>query len=158
MIKQLIWTIWTPMSSVLKKADKLNLSLSLSLYINFIHQSSSPPHNLAKPSAGTIWTRKLDMNFFPKVHLSFNDWDTFSLIRWHNSRTCRTYNLVSCLDYFFKRITSNFSLFFQLIVWQLVCVLCLWGCLCDHSSHPYSGLHCVNLCISCRHYRLAAIT
>ena len=31
MIKRLIWTIWTPMSSVLKKADKLNLSLSLSL-------------------------------------------------------------------------------------------------------------------------------
>ena len=28
MIKRLIWTIWTPMSSVLKKADKLNLSLS----------------------------------------------------------------------------------------------------------------------------------
>ena len=33
MIKRLIWTIWTPMSSVLKKADKLNLSLSLSLEI-----------------------------------------------------------------------------------------------------------------------------
>ena len=31
MIKRLIWTIWTLMSSVLKKADKLNLSLSLSL-------------------------------------------------------------------------------------------------------------------------------
>ena len=30
MIKRLIWTIWTTMSSVLKKADKLNLSLSLS--------------------------------------------------------------------------------------------------------------------------------
>ena len=29
MIKRLIWTKWTPMSSVLKKADKLNLSLSL---------------------------------------------------------------------------------------------------------------------------------
>ena len=29
MIKRLIWTIWTPMSSVLKKADKPNLSLSL---------------------------------------------------------------------------------------------------------------------------------
>ena len=29
MIKWLIWTIWTLMSSVLKKADKLNLSLSL---------------------------------------------------------------------------------------------------------------------------------
>ena len=31
MITRLIWTIWTPMSSVPKKADKLNLSLSLSL-------------------------------------------------------------------------------------------------------------------------------
>ena len=30
MITRLMWTIWTPMSSVLKKADKLNLSLSLS--------------------------------------------------------------------------------------------------------------------------------
>ena len=28
MIKRLIWTIWTLMSSVLEKADKLNLSLS----------------------------------------------------------------------------------------------------------------------------------
>ena len=34
MIKRLIWTIWTPMSSVLKKADKLNLSLSL-LHLKF---------------------------------------------------------------------------------------------------------------------------
>ena len=33
MIKRLIWTIWTPMSSVLKKADKLNLSLSLSMLL-----------------------------------------------------------------------------------------------------------------------------
>ena len=31
MITWLIWTIWNPMSSVPKKADKLNLSLSLSL-------------------------------------------------------------------------------------------------------------------------------
>ena len=30
MITRLIWTIWTPMSSVPKKADKLNLSLFLS--------------------------------------------------------------------------------------------------------------------------------
>ena len=29
MIKRLIWTIWIPMSSVLRKADKLNLSLSV---------------------------------------------------------------------------------------------------------------------------------
>ena len=34
MIKRLIWTIWTPVSSVLKKADKLNLSLSLSLSLS----------------------------------------------------------------------------------------------------------------------------
>ena len=34
MITQLIWTIWTPMSSVPKKADKLNLSLSLFLLLN----------------------------------------------------------------------------------------------------------------------------
>ena len=32
MIKWLVWTIWTLMSSVLKKADKLNLSLSLCQY------------------------------------------------------------------------------------------------------------------------------
>ena len=34
MITRLIWTIWTPMSSVPKKADKLNLSLSLSIVIS----------------------------------------------------------------------------------------------------------------------------
>ena len=33
MIKWLIWTIWTAMSSVPKKADKLNLSLSLSYLV-----------------------------------------------------------------------------------------------------------------------------
>ena len=36
MIKRLIWTIWTPMSSVLKKADKLNLSLSLSSFLQYM--------------------------------------------------------------------------------------------------------------------------
>ena len=36
MIKWLIWTIWTPMSSVLKKADKLNLSLSCFTW-NHVH-------------------------------------------------------------------------------------------------------------------------
>ena len=36
MIKRLIWTIWTPMSSVLKKADKLNLSLSLTWISDYI--------------------------------------------------------------------------------------------------------------------------
>ena len=34
MIKRLIWTIWTPMSSVLKTADKLNLSLSLLMTVS----------------------------------------------------------------------------------------------------------------------------
>ena len=33
MIKRLIWTIWTPMSSVPQKADKLNLSLSKNYWI-----------------------------------------------------------------------------------------------------------------------------
>ena len=40
MIKRLIWTIWTPMSSVLKKADKLNLSLSLSFKKMHLKMSS----------------------------------------------------------------------------------------------------------------------
>ena len=31
MITRLIWTIWTPLSSVPKKANKLNLSLSASV-------------------------------------------------------------------------------------------------------------------------------
>ena len=34
MITRLIWTIWTPMSSVPQKADKLSLSLSLSRSFN----------------------------------------------------------------------------------------------------------------------------
>ena len=40
MIKRLIWTIWTPMSSVLKKADKLNLSLSPWLLKSPVHQQT----------------------------------------------------------------------------------------------------------------------
>ena len=47
MIKRLIWTIWTPMSSVLKKADKLNLSLS------FHHVGGSI--NLFMASTGDVW-------------------------------------------------------------------------------------------------------
>ena len=35
MITRLIWTIWTPMSSVPKKADKLNLSLAQSELTRF---------------------------------------------------------------------------------------------------------------------------
>ena len=42
MIKWLIWTIWTLMSSVLKKADKLNLSLSLSRSL-YIYKNSNIP-------------------------------------------------------------------------------------------------------------------
>ena len=34
MIKRLIWTIWTALSSVPKKADKLNLTLSLWLWVS----------------------------------------------------------------------------------------------------------------------------
>ena len=47
MIKRLIWTIWTPMSSVLKKADKLNLSLSLltSLGHCFLENQTKLMHN-----------------------------------------------------------------------------------------------------------------
>ena len=42
MIKRLIWTIWTPMSSVLKKADKLNLSLSLSVVWTLFYKEPEP--------------------------------------------------------------------------------------------------------------------
>ena len=40
MITWLIWTIWTPMSSVPKEADKRNLSLSLSLSLSLMHYKS----------------------------------------------------------------------------------------------------------------------
>ena len=49
MITRLIWTIWTPVSSVPKKADKLNLSLSLSLSLLVkisSELSESKPENL----------------------------------------------------------------------------------------------------------------
>ena len=46
MITLLIWTIWTPMSSVPKKADKLNLSLSLPLSLcEYIKDFSSEMHS-----------------------------------------------------------------------------------------------------------------
>ena len=47
MIKRLIWTIWTLISSVLKKADKLNLSLSPSL--SYIETVCHKPHVIRLP-------------------------------------------------------------------------------------------------------------
>ena len=66
MITRLIWTIWTLMSSVLKKADKLNLSLSLSLGPHL--GSLTVP---ARPSAATVLTTKIDMFSFVVVAVSF---------------------------------------------------------------------------------------
>ena len=43
MITRLIWTIWTPKSSVPKKADKLNIYLSL-FPMSEVPHSVSPPH------------------------------------------------------------------------------------------------------------------
>ena len=40
MIIRLIWTIWTPMSSVPKKADKFNLSLSLGFWPGEVMEKS----------------------------------------------------------------------------------------------------------------------
>ena len=40
MITRLIWTIWAPIFSVPQKADKLNISLSLS--ISLLHRSDKP--------------------------------------------------------------------------------------------------------------------
>ena len=37
MITRIIWTIWTPMSSVPQKADKLNLSLSFLYWHSYLH-------------------------------------------------------------------------------------------------------------------------
>ena len=44
MIARLIWTIWTPMSSVLKKADKLNLSLSFDIFMSVAGGAFSENH------------------------------------------------------------------------------------------------------------------
>ena len=69
MIKWLIWTIWTPMSSVLKKADKLNLSLSLSL--------SGQRQAIIRTQAGIMLIGPLGRNFneiLIKIHtLSFKN-------------------------------------------------------------------------------------
>ena len=57
MIKRLIWTIWTPMSSVLKKADKLNLSLSL-------HGSIGKKE---RPPRGQLWMEQylISLKYWP---------------------------------------------------------------------------------------------
>ena len=87
MIKRLIWTIWTPMSSVLKKADKLNLSLSLSLppessshMIFSIYCTASdsllncPKHTLAAPAliAPHNITPMTDILWHPPRAISYN--------------------------------------------------------------------------------------
>ena len=67
MIKRLIWTICTPMSSVPKKADKLNLSLSLS------HQSPldaiiSPrsKDSYQRPPGKPFWRDSQKSSYKPK--------------------------------------------------------------------------------------------
>ena len=53
MIKRHIWTIWTPMSSVLKKVDRLNLSLSLLKWSIFAESGLSRSNCLRL--LGTCW-------------------------------------------------------------------------------------------------------
>ena len=62
MIKRLIWTIWTPMSSVLKKADKLNLSLSLGaeagiFLVNWVNATASDALVTCVTRASMVLTR-----------------------------------------------------------------------------------------------------
>ena len=89
MIKRLIWTIWTPMSSVLKKADKLNLSLSpgpVKLPSDECHRSEpmmkstlvqvmawcheAPSHYLDQcwPSPVTVWHQQCPINEHYHIH------------------------------------------------------------------------------------------
>ena len=88
MIKRLMWTIWTPMPSVLKKADKLNLSLSL--------QHGKWENNLcSKMESSLEWisciTRSVD---------------------WRLSHICTVrccYNMVQCSSWYFAQHCSDWS-------------------------------------------------
>ena len=68
MIKRLIWTIWTPMSSVLKKADKLNLSLSwtsmgIKAWVNdCTHIKVCDVISYPCPNSGGSWALKLGID------------------------------------------------------------------------------------------------
>ena len=68
MIKRHIWTIWTPMSSVLKKVDKLNLSLSL---------WPAPSHYL-----NLCWNI-VNQTIRKKLQWNLNEIHTFSLKKIH---------------------------------------------------------------------------
>ena len=78
MIKQLIWTIWTPLSSVLKTADKLNLSLS--------HQKSW--HLLCKIGSSLLSTKE-ETNYL--CHLSVVEWYKMQvdIMLSENNATCQ---------------------------------------------------------------------
>ena len=109
MIKRLIWTIWTPMSSVLKKADKLNLSLSLSLgdqdkqlaFQMFLAAASSSINGSVCPSVSVSVTP-----FFNHVPITGSSWNavcpsvcvcnaflaaTKQLYEWLSPSVCRTF-------------------------------------------------------------------
>ena len=71
MIKWLIWTIWIPMSSVLRKADKLNLSLSLSCIMLWVCSYWE-----------TSVCRKGFRNVLKKLLAQFISYLAFTLIGW----------------------------------------------------------------------------
>ena len=74
MIKRLMWTIWTPISSVLKKADKLNLSLYLSVVVAPViykepwYNKQFGLRKLGSRSWWCIW------NFHHWLHLKLSFW------------------------------------------------------------------------------------
>ena len=78
MITRLIWSIWTPMSSVPKKSDKLNLSLSLALckiynkIVDIPPYPSRPTYPLCVPTAWGILTSRLNCLLWSQAHTCLN--------------------------------------------------------------------------------------
>ena len=118
MIKRLIWTIWTPMSSVLKKADKLNLSLSLSIRWNLGIFSL----------VATVWKQ----HKYPCFCILPQEFGGM-IIDMHKYK--KSGDLFGNIGYGFKRIVHISLLMVPLIVFILLISLCILISVSDRYLH-----------------------
>ena len=102
MITRLIWTIWTPMASVPKKANKLNLSLSLELKCRPSLYQYQNPVLLNTDITWVPWHLKSSVQQLVLAYITKN-------IRHHWPRPCNTSTPAAVITILI--LTSNACIF-----------------------------------------------
>ena len=141
MITWLIWTIWNPMSSVPRKADKLNLSLSLNLDLSLdllIARSQSLSWSLSSSllislSWSLSWSLLVSLLISLSWSLSLN-----LLISWCDHYkmlhiSLHSYKVMTCVEICSEHMLTNWvaaKCYLHKCKWWIKNNLCdvLWGC------------------------------